>query len=341
MILPANRQTRETGRRISRALVDAVGTGFGRPLLVAVSGGADSSALLLLLADTQGRHGWRVRAAHVDHLIQSEQVRSEFRRAARDVAALAGTPIDVIEADAPSEAARSSDGLEAAARRVRYAALTRLAQDRGAPAVAVAHTQDDQAETVLLHILRGSGLDGLSGMLPRRPLEDGVVLVRPMLEVTRSETELVCDAYDWRPIHDPSNDQLEHTRNRIRQSLLPMMSEFNPNVAERLAQLARSVSSDRELLDLIGQQTLKQLRNSDGAVPRRPFRSLPGQLQNRVLRSLCREHGVILSTERTAAALQVIHTGHGEVELPGRASLTVADGVISISRGCPPHSGVG
>ena len=336
MTLPTDRRIRDIGRRISRALVEAVGAGYGRPLIAAVSGGADSSAMLLSLADTQSRHGWRIRAAHVDHLIQSEEVRASFRQASAEVAAMAGSPIEFVQADAASEAESSSDGLEAAARRVRYAALAELAQERGSSVVAVAHTQDDQSETVLMHILRGSGLDGLSGMPTARPLTEEVRLVRPLLEVTRAETESVCQAYGWRPVHDPSNDLPEHTRNRIRHSLLPLLNEFNPNVSERLAQLARSVSSDRALLDLIGEQTLEQLRDDEGALPRRMFMSLPGQLQNRVVRALCREHGVILSAERTAAALQVIHTGHGQVELPDGARLSVAGGTIDVVPRCPP-----
>ncbi len=336
MTLPTDRRIRAIGRRISRALVESVGTGFGRPLIAAVSGGADSSAMLLLLADTQSRHGWRVRAVHVDHLIQSVDVRSEFRNGSAEIAAMAGAQLDVVEADALAEAESLSEGLEAAARRVRYEVLGRVARERGASVVAVAHTQDDQAETVLMHILRGSGLDGLSGMPRTRPFSDDLQLVRPLLDVTREETESVCQAYEWTPVHDPSNDRLEYTRNRVRHSLLPLMNEINPNIAERLTEMARSVRSDRELLDLIGQQSLQQLRDDDGALPRRLFMSLDGQLQNRVVRAFCREHGLILTAERTAAALQVIHTGHGQVELPNGGQLSVVRGTISIGPPCPP-----
>jgi tRNA(Ile)-lysidine synthase len=328
--LPTDRRIREIGRRISRSLVERVGMGHGRPLVAAVSGGADSSAMLLLLADTQSRHGWRVRAAHVDHLIQSETVRADFREAARGGAAMAGVPLNVVRADAVAEAEFSTDGIEAAARRVRYDALAECALEHGAAVVAVAHTQDDQAETVLLHILRGSGLDGLSGMPILRSLSDDVQLMRPLLDVTRAETEAVCLAYGWTPARDPSNEQLEQTRNRVRRSVLPLIQEINPNIAERLAQLARSARSDRDLLELVGQQTLAQLLDEDGSLPRRSLLTLPGQLQARVVRALSRERGLILSAERTAAALQVIHTGHGLVELPGGLGLTVARGTISI-----------
>ena len=339
MTLPTDRRIRDIGRRISRALVESIGTGFGRPLIAAISGGADSSAMLLLLADTQSRHGWRLRTAHVDHRIQTTETREHFREKCEELAAIAELPFECLEVDAPAEAAASSEGLEAAARHVRYVGLTQLAEDRGAPVVAVAHTQDDQAETVLMHIIRGSGLDGLSGMPKERPLNAEVQLVRPLLDVTRAETEAVCEAYGWNPVHDPSNDELAHTRNRIRHSLIPRMAEINPNVAARVAQLARAAESDRQLLDLIGSQTLSQLVDEHGAVPRRPFLTLPGQLQSRVVRALCREHGLILTAERTAAALQVIHMGHGVVEFPAGARLSVVGGTIEVHnppRGLPP-----
>lgn len=336
MSAPTDRAIRELCRRVARSLVEAVGTGSNRSLIVAISGGPDSSAMLLALADTRARHGWALRAAHVDHRIQSAAIRCSFRESAAGLALAAGAQFDLVSVDAKSEADASSAGLEAAAREVRYRALAELALKRGSPAVAVAHTRDDQAETVLLHLLRGSGLDGLSGMPSVRNLANGVRLARPLLDLRRTDADAICDAYGWSPAHDPSNDDPVHARNRVRKSLLPQMAEFNPNVAERLADLARSVGADRELLDLVGSETLGQLRDAQGAVPRREFLLLPGPLQVRVIRSLCREHGLILSAERTGAALQVILHGHGVVELAGRHNLSVARGTIRIDPPAPP-----
>ena len=261
---PTERRMREVGRAAARALVEHAGQGHGRPLIVSVSGGSDSSAMLLLLHDTQSRHGWSLRAAHVDHKIQSEAVRRSFRTAVETLAGRLSTPLEIADIDAPAEAARSGDGLEAAARRLRYLALADIARERGAPVIATAHTRDDQAETVLLNILRGSGLDGLSGMPPIRALDDDVKLVRPLLELSRADTEAVCLAHGWQPAHDPSNDDEAHTRNRIRRSLLPLMREINPAASDRLADLAQAVAADRELLELVGSQALSQLRQADG-----------------------------------------------------------------------------
>lgn len=341
MTHPNDRAIREIGRRAARNVVELLGVGYERPLIVAVSAGADSSAMLLLLADTSARHGWSLRAAHVDHLIQSESVRETFRFSSRQLADLLGVPYHVAEADAPSEAERASGGLEAAARAVRYRALKQLALDCGAPAIVVAHTRDDQAETVLLHMIRGSGLDGLSGMPQVRDLGDGVRLARPLLDVTRAETVAVCHAYGVTPVDDPSNEEPTYTRNRVRQSLLPTLESFNPNIGERLAELAKSVGSDRELLELVGSQTLEQIRGARGEVARRQFLALPGQLQVRVIRALCAEQGITLTAERTAAALQAILHGHGVVELSGRHHLTVAAGTIALTPRCPPGGASG
>ena len=336
-----SRPTRARARRVSDALLQAVGPGHGRPLIVAVSGGADSSALLLLLADTVSRHGWSLRAAHVDHRIESEDVRATFSRAAQGLAQRLGLPFDLLQVDAPAEAARNSDGIEAAARTVRYDALIQLARNLGAPAIAAAHTQDDQAETVLLHLLRGSGLDGLSGMPLLRSLTDGIDninLVRPMLSLSRADSESVCRAIGWQPVHDPSNDSDAHTRNRVRRTLLPLMRDINPRVVERLASLSELASADRAALEDLTRCALEQVKQAQRGriqtLDRRRMLDLPPTLAARVVREYCQARGIALSAERTAAAMAVITSGHGTAQLPG-GSLSVADGTVSLALNRP------
>ena len=135
MTLPSDRRIREIARTAARSVVDHLGQGHGKPLLVAVSGGADSSALLLMLTDTQSRHGWRIRAAHVDHGIQSEVVRERFRRAAQELAAVAGVPaapvpvapqVDRIERHRHHVPGSRFDGVAAAAAGVSLGGLVGL-----------------------------------------------------------------------------------------------------------------------------------------------------------------------------------------------------------------------
>lgn len=289
--------------------------------------------MLWLLADTQSRHGWSIRAAHVDHGIQSAQTRRRFRWAVEQISARLAVPLDLLDVDAVSEAERSGDGIEAAARRLRYDALAQLAAERGAPIVSVAHTRDDQAETVLLHILRGSGLDGLSGMPISRPLTDHVELVRPMLGLGRKDSEAICRAVDWQAVHDPSNDSPQHTRNRVRSELLPLMRQFNPKIVDSLAQMAEVVGADRALLEAMAQDSMQaSLTDRRDALDRRAILALSDALAARALRAFCRERGVELSAERTSAAMAAIRSGHGRVELPGGAHLSVAGGTVALEQ---------
>lgn len=330
------RESRALGQRVARSLIDTVGLGWQRPLIVALSGGPDSSALLLLLADTAARHGWAVRAAHIDHHIQTEAVRAPFRAACRDLAARIGVPLDIAHVDTPSASANTGDGLEATARRLRYDSLSELARSRGADVVATGHTLDDQAETVLLHLLRGSGLDGLSGIPPLRPLSEGVRLARPLLDLRRAETEFVCRAYGWQPISDPSNADDFFARNRIRRRLMPQLRSFNPRADESLARLARAVSADREYLDSVTDAAWTHLLDSGGALKRGALLAQPLAIRRRALRRWCAEQRIELSAERMAAALAAIERGHGCVQLPSEAELCVRQGTINLRGGCPP-----
>ncbi len=215
---------RETVRRYAREH-DLLHPGA---IVVAVSGGADSTALLLVLADLAPELGLVLHVAHFDHRIRRSGAADA--QAVADLAARVGAPIHVGRAE---RVPRSEDE----ARRARYAFLRRVAADRGAAQVATGHTRDDQAETVLLHMARGSGIGGLAGM---RPSRDGIV--RPLLCMGRAETEAVCRAARSTPREDPSNRYLRYARNRIRRKVLPELRAINPQVAAALARLADSAA---------------------------------------------------------------------------------------------------
>lgn len=331
----AGRELRAMGSRAARALLEAAGPGHGRTLLVGLSGGPDSAAMLLLLADTQARHGWRLRAAHVDHGIQEATVRAEFQAAATSVARQARVPLDVVEVDAPAELS-GGGGIEAAARRARYRALARIAEDRRAELIAVAHTLDDQAETVLLHILRGSGIDGLAAMPPIGPVpetDSGLQLVRPLLGHSRNETQRVCALRDVRAVDDPANRDLSRTRNRLRHEALPLLRQFNPQVDTALSELAKSARGDRELLDAQTRQALAEASVASEhslVLDRRALLACAPALQARVLRELGARRGTRLTAERTRAALGVLRRGHGVVELGAGVRLRVAGGRVTL-----------
>ena len=195
------------------------------PLVLAVSGGADSTALALLIADLREEFGLVLHVAHFDH-------RARPRAAAADAAFVAelanhiGAPVRVGRAEA---APKSEDD----ARNARYEFLRRVAKELGATAIATGHTRDDQAETVLLHLTRGTGLAGLAGMRPER---DGIV--RPLLAIGRADTVAVCAAARITPRDDPTNRSLRFARNRIRHRVLPELAKLNPDIASAIARFA-------------------------------------------------------------------------------------------------------
>jgi tRNA(Ile)-lysidine synthase len=195
------------------------------PIVLAVSGGTDSTALALLLAELHDEFGLVIHVAHFDH-------RARPRAAAADAAFVAelanhiGATLRVGRAEAPP---KNEDD----ARNARYEFLRRVARDLGATAIATGHTRDDQAETVLLHIARGSGLAGLAGMRPQR---DGIV--HPLLTLGRPDTVAVCAAAKITPREDPTNRSLRFARNRIRHRVLPELAMLNPEITSAIARLA-------------------------------------------------------------------------------------------------------
>ena len=222
----------------------------GKTLLVAVSGGGDSLALLYALHQAQSEFDLRLCGAHLNHTLRGAEsdadaafVAAAFRRLEM--------PYTLQRADVAAYRSAHRLSLEDAARRMRYAFLADAAAHHAAHAVAVAHTADDQAETLLMNIIRGSGLDGLRGMqtLDRLAIDTATLtLFRPLLGVSRAQTYTYCAALDLQPRQDASNLSLEHTRNRIRLELMPLLERFNPAARDALLRLARNAAEDADYI---------------------------------------------------------------------------------------------
>ncbi len=352
--LPAfgDRASRDIAGRIQRACsaaLDDLDIDRPRRLLVGLSGGPDSSALLLALAAGAGREGWAIAAAYIDHGIAPPAVRREFEGAARAVADRAGAPLRVRRVDAPAEAARRGDGLEAAARRLRYDALLELAGDafegRPAHAVVVGHTMDDQAESVLLHLIRGSGGDGLAGMsaggvAPRPGAR--TPLLRPLLGVRRSETVALCAAAGVAPVHDPANDDPAYTRVRLRRDVLPALRSINPAIVERLAALAGAAAADRALLDqltadaaaaLAGESAPQPAPDGGVVLSRRALARQPRAIRARLLRrQVVALGGEAPDWDRTGALLRLAERGGHQVQCAGGVLATAAGDRLCLRR---------
>ena len=232
-------------------------SGNDTTLVVAVSGGPDSLALLICLHSLRERHGLRLHVAHLDHNFRGEEA-EEDARFVGSVAEELGLPSTIDTRHPRSGDLTRNSSFEQAARETRYGFLAEVAQDVGAPAVAVGHTADDLAETVLLHILRGSGLHGLRGMTELSPWPwpaqaQGLVLFRPLLAANKTDTVSYCRGLG-RTFREDSGNYLDRfTRNRVRNQLLPLLAkDYNPRVRDSLVRLAR-ISA--QALDYLEQET--------------------------------------------------------------------------------------
>lgn len=231
----------------------------GTTIVVGVSGGPDSVALLHLLQQIAPTLDLELHVAHLHHGIRGADADADLEfvtQLARD----AGLPLSTESADVPALAAGARLALEETARRVRYTFLARVAEKVGAQTIAVGHNADDQAETVLMHLLRGAGPAGLRGMLPATRLRDyhllqeakglpqELVIIRPLITATRAEIEAYCDAAGLATRLDRSNFDTTYFRNRLRHEVLPYLAQINPRISERLRNLAEVVRADYGLL---------------------------------------------------------------------------------------------
>jgi tRNA(Ile)-lysidine synthase len=258
----------------------------GARLVVAVSGGPDSLCLLGALHALRER-GSRVApsvilVAHLDHGLRGKNGARDAAWVA-DFAAKLGVECIVEHADVGDVSRQQHRSLEDTARRVRYAFLRRVAADTDADRICVGHTLDDQAETVVMHFLRGSGIAGLAGMAF---LQSDIA--RPLLGLTRADTTAYCADRGWAPRIDPTNADPAFMRNRIRTYLLPMLREYNPNLHQTLARNAALLSDDERLLEALAsaewERVLMGQEPDAVALARRPVRDLPPALRHRIYR---------------------------------------------------------
>ena len=220
----------------------------GQSVLCALSGGVDSVVLLHLLLQC----GVRVEAAHVEHGIRGESSRRDCRFV-QELCGKWGVPLHVIHLDVPAQAAKEGRGIEETARAMRYDFLWKTREARRLETLATAHHLNDQAETVLMHLIRGASPVGLSGMRER----DGA-LIRPLLPFSRAQIEQYAQENHLPHVEDETNADIAYTRNYIRHELIPCMEKLNPRVVEavgRAAELARRQS------DFVRQEALRVLRS--------------------------------------------------------------------------------
>lgn len=313
----------------------------GDAVLVGVSGGPDSVALVHVLGLLAPRFSLKLGIAHLDHGLRPR----DSERDARFVSALArvlGLPFHLKKADVRAYKKETKQSLEEAARQVRYAFFHDMAEEKGYTRIATGHTADDNAELILMNLIRGSGMTGLSGIPPRR----GGKIVRPLIAVYRADILDFLSRKEIAFVTDASNQDLRFLRNRVRHRLLPeLKSSFNPKVAEGLNRLGAIMREDEAWLGDLAEKAAAEAvtGRADGslAVSLPAIDAGPDALKQRVVRTVIREiKGDLrrISYDHIRAVLRLMGGGQsrGRIHLPDRVLVEREQDSIRFSKKSHP-----
>ena len=296
----------------------------GDSVLVAVSGGADSLALAYAVLKESAPNAIRTLAVTIDHQLQ-ENSGQQAENVSQQLHEMGYTKVFIEKVEVNTES-----GIEAGARNARYQAITELAEREKVTKVLLGHTRDDQAETVLLGLARGSGTRSMSGMA-----FDTGLFVRPLLSITRQQTEKACAEVNLKIWNDPHNLNTEFSRVKVRLHVLPVMEEnLGPGISAALARSAALLRDDADALDDIAQQEVAQLNLSD--LDCEKLSALPRAIRTRILRTALYSSGApssSISADHVASveALVTSWRGQGALSLPGGVKVERISGRLSLS----------
>jgi len=352
-VMNASQLARSIERRVLRYIQAQRLLAPGECVVVGVSGGADSTALLLLLTRLAPRLGIVVHAAYFNHQLRGKVASQQERETVARLTNALGVPLTIGSGDVRAYAREKRLGIEEAARELRYRFLADAAQEVGALTIAVGHIADDQIETVLLHILRGSGLAGLAGMLPRSPWpvaareQHDLTLVRPLLELRRAETESYCREKGCRPLEDTTNRSPRYRRNVVRNELLPLLRAHVRGIDASLLRLARAAASERRGLEDAAERALAQSATFEDGAARLSLASLadvPPGLMPHVMRlaasNLLGDARDLGERHLLAMAAAPGKPAGTELDLPRRLRLRVEYGEIVLTPNEPAAEGL-
>lgn len=301
--------------------LERLGIGAGQDVVVAFSGGADSLALLALLGMVPRRLRPAIEAVHVDHGLRPESAADAIAAAA--LAASLGVPCRVVPM-----AAAGRGGLEAIARRGRYEALARAARGR---TILTAHTADDQAETVLYRLAKGTGIRGLAGIRPQVRL-CGATVARPLLEAERRLLRGVVDDLGLEPVEDPSNQGRTFVRNRLRHDVLPALERSIAGASARLARVARLAAADERYLEARAERARARIARGVGCDAAKLAR-LPEALRGRIVRRLVSDAGGKIPTADEIFRIVSLARRGGELHLARRLVVEARGGILTVRKG--------
>ena len=297
-------------------------------VLVALSGGADSTACLLLLRELSGPLGFEVMACHFDHMLRPES-KSDME-SVRELCETLDVECITGEGDVLGVSSQMKRGIEETAREMRYQFLAFVAEKVGADCIATGHTSDDQAETILMRIVRGSGVRGIRGMLPisEVPGSEAQRLIRPLLETPKTDAVEICAEFGISPLEDASNADERFTRNRIRGELLPALESLNPSVRSALIGLGESAREAFEPIERRSYEVQPVERGPVGAIfEASKFEDVPAEALGLIIEREAMFFHLQPETNRTRVKNLV------EVLSGGTGSVTFGDTDVEVSSG--------
>lgn len=298
----------------------------GATIVVAVSGGPDSLCLLHLLRQIAPAYALRLHVAHLDHQLRPDS--ADDAAFVDQIAAAWELPVTIGREDVAARSRELRGGIEAAAREARLRFLIQTADNVGATAIALGHTADDQAETVLMRLLRGSGPSGLAAMRPKRTADDRHVdrsplLIRPLLQTNREAVLAYCDRHNLDPRHDPSNSSPIHLRNRVRGYILPLLKTYNPRIVATLGVSARVCAEEDDLIRELADRAWRELAivgDQSVLFDRAGFEHTHRALQRRLIRRAVNRLNttVQLEAKHIDLVLEAVAQRRRRLQLPGR-----------------------
>lgn len=330
--------TRRTDTKVRRYIESRNVLRLGERVVVGVSAGPDSTALLLVLGRIAARLHIHLAAAHFDHHLRSRKEARADREFAESLCGRLDIELTCGAGDSRARSRGEKESLEEAARNLRYAFLGEAAEMAGASAVVVGHTLDDRAETVLMNLVRGAGTQGIAAMRPRSPwpFGQGPSIARPLLELRREDTLRYCRESGIDPRIDPTNDLPVATRNRVRADLMPILRTFNPRIDEALARFADSIAADADALSAAAAsewESASQRHDQAIRFDRAAFDGLPGAIAARLVQRAARElQGESPSARQTETVLRGVASPPATVSLPGGLVAAIDRSWLTIRR---------
>ena len=296
-------------------------------IVVACSGGADSLALADLVAYLAPGMGIKAKVLHVEHHLRGAEAEADAKLV-EEFCHRSRLDFHRVDVDVPKLVEKEGLSVEEGARKLRYQALEQYRQEVGASAIFLAHHRDDQAETVLLNLVRGTGTRGMRGMLPINGY-----LVRPFLQATRKDMEDYCASRGLTYCQDSTNSDITYKRNWIRKELLPLLETVNPNIKKQLAQAATLAAADEEYLESQAQKFVqafgRQVFEMFDLGVAEDFARLPLAIKTRVLRIvITKAGGREISFDHIKELLEIIDKGIGNkaMDFPGKTRVVYLNG---------------